>query len=133
MIVIFIQIDMTNEVPIYEQIKQRIIEGIARSEIVSGESLPSVRALAADLGVNMHTISKAYAQLKEKGFLSIHRNLGAVVNPPSEYAADEEYIEALILQMRPFAIEAVCKGIKAGEWLSVCNDAYEGLQKKRSL
>ena len=124
---------MTSEVPIYEQIKQRIIEGIARREIAGGESLPSVRQLAADLGVNMHTISKAYAQLKEKGFLSIHRNLGAVVNQPSDYAADEEYIDELVLALRPLAIEAVCKGIKAGEWLSVCNDAYEGLQKKRSF
>jgi len=131
--VIFIKIDMTSEVPIYEQIKQRIIEGIARRELEAGESLPSVRALAADLSVNMHTISKAYGQLKEKGFLSVHRNLGAVVNPPSEYAADRDYLDTLALALRPYATEALCKGIKAGEWLSVCNEAYEELLKKRGF
>ena len=124
---------MTGEVAIYEQIKQRIIEGIARGELAFGEELPSVRTLAADLGVNMHTVAKAYGQLKEKGFLSVHRSRGVVINQPSEFAANSIYINEITKQLRGFATEAICRGIKAGEWLSICNDAYEGLQKKRSF
>lgn len=123
---------MTSELPIYEQLKQRIIEGMAKGVLTEGEELPSVRSLAADLGVNMHTVAKAYGQLKDMGFLSVHRSRGVVVNPQSAYAADEEYLRALADQLRSYAVEAMCRGVKAGEWLSVCNDAYEGLHKKRS-
>ena len=83
----FLEIEMTSEVPIYEQLKLRIIEGIAQGTLVPGEELPSVRQLAADLSVNMHTVAKAYGQLKDKGFLSVHRTRGAVVNQPSQYVS----------------------------------------------
>jgi GntR family transcriptional regulator len=124
---------MTSDLPLYEQLKQRVIEGIAKGDLSAGEVLPSVRALAADLGVNMHTVAKAYAQLKDMGFVSVHRSRGAVVNPLSVFAANPEYLDALTDQLRSYAIEAMCRGVKAGEWLGVCNDAYEGLHKKRSF
>ena len=123
---------MTSEIPIYEQLKQRIIEGIAKKELAAGEELPSVRQLAADLSVNMHTVAKAYAQLKDLGFLSVHRSRGAVINPESSYAANEAYLRQLTQMLRPFAVEALCRGVKAGEWLSICNDAFEGVMTKRS-
>lgn len=124
---------MTSETPIYEQLKQRIIEGIAKGELIPGEQLPSVRQLAGDLSVNMHTVAKAYTQLKEKGFLSVHRNRGAVINGQTQYTADKSYLASLANQLSNYAAEAICRGIKAGEWLSVCNDAYEDLNKKRSI
>ena len=124
---------MTSEVPIYEQLKQRVIEGIAKKELEEGEELPSVRQLAVDLGVNMHTVAKAYTQLKDLGFVSVHRSRGVVINPESAYAANEVYITALADNLRTYALEAICRGIKAGEWLSICNDAFEGIHKKRSF
>ena len=74
-----LRIDIDSEVPIYIQIKNQIIEGIAKSEIEMEEELPSVRALAEDIGVNMHTVNKAYTLLKEEGYIKIDRRKGAVV------------------------------------------------------
>ncbi len=56
----FIKIDFESEIPIYIQIKDQIIEGIASGYLDEGESLPSVRQFAKDIGVNMHTVKKAY-------------------------------------------------------------------------
>ena len=74
-----LRIDFDSEVPIYIQIKNQVIEGIARGEIESEEEMPSVRALAEDIGVNMHTVNKAYTLLKDEGYIKIDRRKGAVV------------------------------------------------------
>lgn len=75
-----LRIDFDSEVPIYIQIKNQVIEGIARGNIEIDEELPSVRALAEDIGVNMHTVNKAYAMLKEEGYIKIDRRKGAIVS-----------------------------------------------------
>lgn len=75
-----LRIDFDSETPIYVQIKNQVIEGIAKSEIEIGEELPSVRALAEDIGVNMHTVNKAYNMLKDEGYIKIDRRKGAVVS-----------------------------------------------------
>lgn len=75
-----LRIDFDSEVPIYVQIKNQVIEGIARGEIERDEELPSVRALAEDIGVNMHTVNKAYTLLKEEGYIKIDRRKGAIVS-----------------------------------------------------
>ena len=74
-----LRIDFDSEVPIYIQIKNQVIEGIARGEIENEEEMPSVRALAEDIGVNMHTVNKAYTLLKDEGYIKIDRRKGAVV------------------------------------------------------
>ena len=62
-----IELDMTKDTPIYEQLKQQIVAGIARGKLQPGEPMPSVRQLAADLSINLHTVAKAYGQLKDEG------------------------------------------------------------------
>lgn len=76
-----IQLDMQSELPIYSQLVYQIIEGIASGELQLGEALPSVRNLAADIGVNLHTVNKAYTLLKQDGYIQVHRQKGVVVNP----------------------------------------------------
>ena len=75
-----LRIDFDSEVPIYIQIKNQVIEGIARGEIEKDEELPSVRALAEDIGVNMHTVNKAYNILKDEGYIKIDRRKGAMIS-----------------------------------------------------
>ena len=62
-----IVIDQMSEEPIYQQIRTQVIGAIATGELSPGESLPSVRSLARDLGVNLHTVNKAYAVLRDEG------------------------------------------------------------------
>ena len=54
--------------------------GIATSEIQEGESLPSVRQLAETVGINMHTVNKAYTVLKQEGYIQLERRKGAVIS-----------------------------------------------------
>ncbi|MBS5951853.1 MAG: GntR family transcriptional regulator, partial [Clostridium sp.] len=75
-----LRINFDSEIPIYIQIKNQVIEGIAKGEIDKNEELPSVRSLAEDIGVNMHTVNKAYSILKDEGYIKIYRRKGAIVD-----------------------------------------------------
>ena len=76
----YIEIDFNSEEAIYIQLRNQIIMGIAASEIQEGESLPSVRQLAETVGINMHTVNKAYSVLKQEGYIQLDRRKGAVIS-----------------------------------------------------
>ncbi len=88
-----IQIEPESDIPIYQQITNQIIVGIARGSIQQGESLPSVRTFAADLGINMHTVNKSYHQLEKKGMIRIVPKSGAVISSPQDF--NESSLERL--------------------------------------
>jgi DNA-binding transcriptional regulator YhcF (GntR family) len=75
-----IEIDFNSEEAIYMQLTNQIIMGIATSRLQEGDSLPSVRQLAETIGINMHTVNKAYALLRQEGFVSIDRRKGAFIS-----------------------------------------------------
>src|SRR5699024_11714214 len=107
----YIQLDFESEVPIYEQLKNEIIIGIAKKQLVPGERLPSVRALAGDIGINLHTVNKAYQQLKQDGCLQIHRQRGVVIHPNGPPPADEVFQQGLSNSIIPLLAEAMAKGM----------------------
>lgn len=74
-----IEIDFNSDEAIYIQLCNQIIMGIATAQICVGETLPSVRQMADTIGINMHTVNKAYAVLKEEGLLTLDRRRGAMV------------------------------------------------------
>ncbi|WP_099364355.1 GntR family transcriptional regulator [Fredinandcohnia onubensis] len=80
-----IRIESESDIPIYQQITNQIIEGIAIGSIQPGDSLPSVRTFAADLGINMHTVNKSYHQLEKKGIIRIVPKSGAVISSPQDF------------------------------------------------
>ena len=98
-----IEIDFNSEEAIYIQLCNQIILGIATSKLQEGENLPSVRQLADTIGINMHTVNKAYTLLKQEGFVSIDRRRGAVV------AIDVDKIKALE-EMKQNLVVALAKG-----------------------
>ncbi len=75
-----IEVDFQSDEAIYIQLRNQIILGIATSALREGDSLPSVRQLAEDIGINMHTVNKAYSVLREEGFVTIDRRRGAVIS-----------------------------------------------------
>lgn len=118
----YIEIDFNSDEAIYIQLRNQIIVAIATSQIKEGDSLPSVRSMADDIGINMHTVNKAYSSLRQDGFLRIDRRRGAVV------AVDLDKIGALAnlkVQLRPLIAQAVCKGISKEEALDIINKLYE--------
>ncbi len=85
-----ILIEPESEKPLYQQIRDQVVEGIARGELQQGSSLPSIRQLAADFGVNLHTVNKAYELLEREGFLQLKRKTGAVIQVKQKLAEDWE-------------------------------------------
>lgn len=122
-----LQLDLQSETPIYMQIRHQIIEGMASKTLVSGEALPSVRMLAADLGVNMHTVNKAYQLLKQDGFILIHRQKGVVVNP-DVVKADGQFLAGLESHLRPLITEAVCRDMGKEAFIDLCKEIYSQFQ-----
>ena len=107
-----IKIDFQSEEALYMQLRNQIILGSATSVIQEGDSLPSVRQLAGDIGINMHTVNKAYSLLRQEGFLTIDRRKGAVI------ALDVDKMEAINeikKNLRVILAKAHCKNISADE------------------
>lgn len=88
-----IELDFNSQKPIYEQLYEAIILAMARGELSPGDSLPSVRNLGEEIGINLHTVNKAYNLLKEEGYIQMDRRKGAIVSPspisPSSKTEDE--------------------------------------------
>ncbi|MFC0301303.1 GntR family transcriptional regulator [Virgibacillus soli] len=120
-----IKIDFESDAPIYTQLKNEIIAGIAKGELVPGEALPSVRSLGSDLGINLHTVNKAYKQLGQDGYILIHRQRGVVINPDGPPQADETYIENLKSILDPILAESICRGVTKEDFFQICQSLYK--------
>ncbi|WP_334074233.1 MULTISPECIES: GntR family transcriptional regulator [Paenibacillus] len=110
-----ISLDLDNETPLYEQLCNQIIIGIATGELAEREKLPTVRQLADDLGINAMTVNKAYALLKQEGYIAIDRRHGAKVNARQRRKGDsapeaelEEKLELLIAQATIRGVDQSC-------------------------
>ncbi len=118
-----ISVDFNSETPIYEQLKEQIVMGIASGALKPGEQLPSIRQMAEDLGVNLHTINKAYNQLKADGILTVDRRKGAVVNALTGPATLQQKDE-IRKKLKPILARAICFGLSKNEIEDLCNDLY---------
>ncbi len=76
-----INISLDSTEPIYEQLRNQVVLGIATKSLSPGESLPSVRQLASEIGINMHTVNKAYKLLEQEDWIIINRKKGAFIHP----------------------------------------------------
>lgn len=83
------EIDEQSDEPIYKQIQQQIILGIAQNIIQPGMNLPSIRQLSDELSINPMTISKAYTLLKEQGYLITDRRKGTIITQPDSFTDAE--------------------------------------------
>lgn len=116
-----IELDFKSADPIYKQLRDQIVLGIGRGDLCPGESLPTVRQLAQDAGVNAMTVNKAYAILKSEGFIAIDRRHGATVCPARE---DSDAAQALEARLRLVISEAGIKGVSKQEFLSICERVF---------
>lgn len=121
---LLIKIDFESETPIYEQLKRQIVKGIAKGELKKGESLPSVRQMGEDIGINLHTVNKTYNILKQEGYLNIDRRIGAVVSENMPINS-EEFSEELKEELEYVIANCGCRGIKKGEFLDLCKKIYD--------
>lgn len=117
-----LDIDFNSEEAIYVQLCNQIILGIATSQIHDGDILPSVRQLAELIGINMHTVNKAYSVLRQEGIVSIDRRKGAVVCIDCDkLCAMEELLENL----RKVLARGQCKNISREEVHRMVDEIYD--------
>lgn len=116
-----LHLDFGSELPIYQQIRNQIVLGIAQGKLQNGEKLPTVRALADECGVNSMTVSKAYGLLKSEGYLHTDRRGGTVVCCPAGRAEPRpETLQALRLQLSELRLA----GLTEEEMLALCARLY---------
>ena len=120
-----IKIDTYAEKPIYEQLCDCIILGIASGQLAEGESLPSARNLAADLGVSFHTVNKSYDILHGAGYIIMNRRTTAIV-AARKIQADMPAI--LSEKLALCAAEAICNGVDENAFIKICIEKYRGVK-----
>lgn len=117
-----VEIDFNSEEALYIQLINQIIIGIATDQIREGDTLPSVRQLADNIGINMHTVNKAYSVLKQEGFLRVDRRRGAVI------ALDTDKMRTISEMRRDLSVilaSGVCKNVSREEVHNLVDSIYD--------
>jgi len=117
-----IEIDFNSDEALYLQLRNQIILGIATSRIREGDELPSVRQLAGDIGINMHTVNKAYAVLRQEGFVKVDRRKGAIISIDADRM---ETIRELRKELQVILAKVSCKNISREEVHALIDEIYE--------
>lgn len=124
----YIEIDFNSDEAIYMQLTNRIIMDIATAKLREGDSLPSVRQLADIIGINMHTVNKAYSVLRQEGFVTIDRRKGAIVS------IDVDKIKALQEMRENLSVllaRGCCKNISRKEVHELIDEIFDNYEEKR--
>ena len=118
----FIEIDFNSDEALYLQLRNQIILGIATSQFREGDSLPSVRQLAELIGINMHTVNKAYTVLKQEGYVKVDRRKGAVIAVDADRA---HTLAELKKELQVILAKSSCKNITKDEIYGLIEEIYE--------
>ena len=124
-----IEVDFNSDEAIYVQLQNQIIMGIATEMIKEGDTLPSVRRLADNIGINMHTVNKAYSILKQEGFIQLDRRRGAVI------AIDVDKARALLKleeRLRILLAKGCCKNITREEVHTLVDEIFDEYGKGKT-
>ena len=117
----YISIDFNSDEALYLQLRNQIILAIVKAELQEGENLPSVRDMSETVGINMHTVNKAYAMLRQEGYLRLDRRHGAVVAVDMDQVkATMELAETLDLILA----QAICKNVSRSDVHDLVDQIY---------
>jgi GntR family transcriptional regulator len=123
----FLTLQANDKRPIYQQIADGIKALIACGDLCEGMTLPSVRQVAGDLGINLNTVAVAYRQLQDEGFVTVRHGAGAVIAPRNPRAVDET---ELYQPLRTALTQLILSGLTNGEIISAVREELELLQQK---
>ena len=117
-----IEIDFNSDEALYLQLCNQIIMGIAASRFREGDSLPSVRQLADSIGINMHTVNKAYTVLRQEGYVRVDRRKGAVIALDIDRMRT---LKELKKELQVILAKGSCKNISKEEIYELIEEIYE--------
>lgn len=118
----YIEIDFNSDEALYLQLRNQIILGIATEQFHEGESLPSVRSLADIIGINMHTVNKAYTVLKQEGYVKVDRRKGAVIAVDADRARSMEEVRR---ELQVILARSACRNIGRDEIHRLVDEIFD--------
>ena len=125
-----VRIDLNSGEPLYSQLSNQIKYGVAKGYLKPGEALPSVRSLASEIGINLHTVSKAYRMLKDEGIIVINRGKGVKVSEDVLKNRSSSYKAVLEEKILKLISEGICNGIKEEEFIFLVKKTFKSLEDK---
>ena len=130
-----LKLDFASDVPIYLQIRNRIVLGVADGQLKFGERLPTIRALANEIGVNTMTVNKAYALLKQEGIIITDRRNGARIcdRVLTQREKKTELSESTQGALRLVIAEAKLAGMDRKEFLKLCDREFSDTIRQDEL
>lgn len=126
-----IELNYTSDTPIYLQLRNEIVKGIASGQFKYGEALPTVRTLAKELQVNNMTVNKAYSLLRQEGYICIDRRHGAKVQPTIDNSYEHQ--EKLVNELELLASEAIVKGMDKEAFIDTCKKLLQSINYDPSI
>ncbi len=117
-----------SEIPVFKQIRNQIVMGISDGRLSPGERLPTVRALADEIGINSMTVNKAYQLLKQEGYIITDRRNGVRVK--EEFALGSGLSVESEQELRRLISEAKVRGMSRDEFVAVVDRYFDGQPKK---
>lgn len=124
---VFVEIDFNSDEALYVQLQNQIIMGIAMDVLREGDALPSVRQLADTIGINMHTVNKAYSFLRQEGFIRLDRRKGAVIAIDVDKAKAMKQMKE---ELRLLMARGCCKRITREEVHELVDEIFEEYKKE---
>ncbi|MGN0301707.1 MAG: GntR family transcriptional regulator [Anaerotardibacter sp.] len=124
----FLSIDKMKSEPLYLQIRNQIVSAIAKGQLEPGDVLPSVRSLASDLGVNLHTVNKAYALLQDEGYVVMAGRSGTIIaerSCPKTNQEQNEIDQAIQETLRQIFMDYCAKGGTKTSFIALVNRIIE--------
>jgi len=118
-----IKINDMSDIPIYQQIRNQIIAGISEGKLEPGEQLPTVRGLATEIGINSMTVSKAYQQLKQEGYVYSDRRNGVCVC--KNFEQKKQLSKTSSEELKCIIAEAKVGGMLKEDFLEICEKMFE--------
>jgi len=114
-------IDFNSDEALYMQLRNQVIMAIATEAVREGDVLPSVRQLADNIGINMHTVNKAYSVLRQEGFIKLDRRRGAIIAPDIDKLRALGEMET---EMKVLLAKGICKNISKEEVHELVDKIY---------
>lgn len=123
-----IKLNFESDEAIYVQLCNEIIRGIALGAIRDGDSLPSVRQMAEEISINMHTVNKAYTILKDEGFVKLDRRTGAVVRISPDKV---RVLARMRAEFEPAVIRGILNGVSKEEAVRLIENLYDEYEEEK--
>lgn len=125
------QLDLASGVPVYRQIMDQVLGGIAAGTLPAGTQLPTVRQMAVDLSVNPNTVVRAYRELEIRGVLDTQQGTGTFISQQKVQRSEVEPRRQLNQIVSEFISRAGAAGFTVEDLLEQLRDVDTDSRKRR--